>query len=862
MKTDILRKKFLDFFKSKKHKIVSSASLVPHNDPTVLFTSAGMSQFKEEFLGRVTNFRRATSCQKCLRTDDLTKVGKTPSHHTFFEMLGNFSFGDYFKKEAISWAWEFLTEELNLDKEKLWVSVYLEDQEAYNIWKDIIKVPQEKIVKLGASDNFWPQDAIKNGPNGPCGPCSEIFYDWGKELGCGDNCKPGCNCNKSGKRFVEVWNLVFTQFNRGEGGVLNPLPNKNIDTGMGLERIASVMQGKFTNFEIDIFEPLIKEIARKTEGIKYSEQKEVFNMIADHARAIVFAISDGVMPSNEDKGYVIRKLIRKSILDAKKLNIYKPFLYKLVSIVALVMKQAYPELEKRKEDVAQIVQHEEKNFYHTLNNSSKMLEESFRGVTQKEQTGAIAFNLYDTFGIPKEITKDWLDKKGIGLDENGFMYFLNEQKERSKKKGKFGGEIFTDKKILNINPTKFLGYNNHSLSGAKILGILKDGVLVDNIKEGQAAEIILDKTCFYPDSGGQLGDQGTISAKNSKFKVLDTKKAQDLILHIGELEKGSLKRNTLVSLDIDFELRNARSRAHTATHILQAVLREVIGQHIRQAGSLVDADYLRFDFTHFKALSLEEISRIEELVNDKILESKESETKSLSLAQAQKLGALAFFEEKYGEKVRMVCMGDYSKELCGGTHLENTAGIGSFKIISEGSSAKGVRRIEAVTGKKSLEVQNKKEKELLQAISDLNLKIKSLELDRKSYEYKSYEANIAAYINEAILIGLSKLIIKKLGDLDVEILRRLTDTARRNIASGAVIFVSNKADGLFLVIALTKDLVEKGLSAVGLIKEVSGLIGGSGGGRDDFAQAGGKETNNIDLALEKITQSIKQKLEE
>lgn len=866
MKTDILRKKFLSFFKSKNHKVIASASLVPHDDPTVLFTSAGMSQFKDEFMGNVTTFRRATTSQKCLRTDDLDKVGKTPSHHTFFEMLGNFSFGDYFKKEAIVWAWEFLTQELKINPEKLWVSVYFEDDEAYKIWRDIVKFPENKIVKLGAQDNFWPQDAIKNGPNGPCGPCSEIFYDWGKELGCSDNCKPGCACGKSGNRFVEVWNLVFTQFNRREGGILEPLPSKNIDTGMGLERIASVMQNKFTNFEIDIFQPIIEEIERQTKA-SYSSRKETFNIISDHIRAIVFAISDGVIPSNEDRGYVIRKLIRKSILEAKKININKPFLYKISPVIASVFKEPYPEINKKKEDISQLIQHEEKNFYHTLNNAGKLLESSFKDISQKQGhayrqagTGLIAFNLHDTYGIPIEITKDWLKDRNIELDENEFKLYLEEQKERSKKKGKFTGDIFANKKVFNIKPASFLGYNQDKLSACKILGILKNGGLVDKIGLGQEISLILDKTCFYPESGGQLGDQGKIFTKNAEFKVLDTKKFGDLILHTGKLEKGTLKKLCLVNLEIDSALRASRRRAHTATHILQFALRKVLGQHVRQAGSLVDSDYLRFDFAHFKALTNEEIKRIEEIINDKILDNQKVSTKSLSLAQAQKLGALAFFEEKYGEKVRVVGIGDYSKELCGGTHLLNTGSIGSFRILSEGSCAKGIRRLEAVTGKKTIELQYKKEKDFAQAIEDLNLEIKNIKQDRKISEYKNYQASIPNYINRAILVDTSKLIIEKAGDLDIDTLRRLVDEVKRSIPSGAVVFVANKPDGLFLVIALTKDLVDRGLSAGSLIKEVSGIIGGSGGGRNDFAQAGGKDVKNIDTALDKIKQSIAQKL--
>ncbi|MEW5758140.1 MAG: alanine--tRNA ligase [Candidatus Omnitrophota bacterium] len=859
MKTDILRKKFINFFKSKKHKVIASASLIPYDDQTVLFTSAGMSQFKNEFMGKISGFSRATTAQKCLRTDDLDKVGKTPSHHTFFEMLGNFSFGDYFKKEAISWAWEFLTQELKINPNNIWVSVYLEDDEAYKIWHSVIKIPEEKIVKLGASDNFWPQDAIKNGPNGPCGPCSEIFFDWGESFGCGKGCKPGCNCGKSSKRFVEVWNLVFTQFNRRDGGILEPLPNKNIDTGMGLERIASVMQGKFTNFEIDIFEPLIKELERQSK-IKYIDKRESFNIIADHLRAIVFAVSDGVIPSSEDRGYVIRKLIRKAILEAKKIKIDKPFLYKIVPTIGLVMKGAYPEIDKRKEDISQLLQHEEKSFYHTLKTAARLLEESFLGVTRQQGTGLIAFNLYDTYGIPVEITKDWLKNKNIILDEAEFKIYLDEQKERSKKKAKFSGDIFGNKKIISIKPTIFLGYNYEALSSSKLLGILKGDKLINEVNIGEEVSLILDKTCFYPESGGQLGDQGKIYNKNCEFKVLDTKKIADIILHIGKLEKGSLKRSTSVNLEIDVVLRSSRRRAHTATHILQFALRKVLGQHVRQAGSFVDSDYLRFDFTHFKALTEEETKRVEEIVNDKIMNNDKVATKNLSLKQAQKQGALAFFEEKYGEKVRVVSISNFSKELCGGTHLDSTGSIGSFRIISEGSSAKGIRRIEAVTGRKSFEMQDRRERELLQVINDLNIKIKNIEQNKNSIHLKFYEKEVGSYVDKAVLVNSSRIIKENFEDLDINMLRRLVDLTRMKVSSGAVIFSSKKMDGLFLVIAITKDLVDKGISAVSLIKEVSSLINGSGGGRDDFAQAGGKEIKNLNAALDSIQKSIEKKL--
>ncbi|TAN61136.1 alanine--tRNA ligase, partial [bacterium] len=596
MDTDTLRQKYLNFFARKGHKIIPSSSLVPVDDPTVLFTSAGMAQFKKEFLGQVTGVRRATSCQRCLRTDDLEKVGVTSAHHTFFEMLGNFSFGDYFKEEAIAFAWEFLLRELEINPDVLWVSVYQDDEEAYGIWSKKIKFPENRIVRLGAKENFWPANAIEDGPNGPCGPCSEIFFDYGKDTGCKRHeCDPGCNCG----RFVEIWNLVFTQFNRKDKGVLEPLPNKNIDTGMGLERMASVLQGVKTNFEIDIFKPIINEI------ISYagrSSRNQLLYAIADHIRAVTFAIYDGVMPSNEQRGYVVRKLIRKAEFHGYTVGIKEPFLYKLAPVVAEVFVKAYPDLRSSIGQIAAVINDEEKLFMATIMDAPRILEDEFKALDSSG--GHIAFKLYDTYGIPLEITKSWAQEKGIKINEEEFREDLRRQKERSKKASKISEGIFVSSGLdLGIKESRFLGYRGLSVESAKILKIIKDSKMVKQALAGESCQIILDKTPFYGESGGQIGDRGRIVKGKSLFSVEDTLKQDRVIIHCGRQDSGKLKVGDSVNCAVDREFRQAVARAHTATHLLQWALREVLGTGIRQAGSLVEQDRLRFDFIYTQRVS-------------------------------------------------------------------------------------------------------------------------------------------------------------------------------------------------------------------------------------------------------------------
>jgi len=856
MTADVLREKFLAFFKAKKHKIIESDSLVPKDDPTVLFTPAGMNQFKKEFLGFDSGFKRAATAQRCLRTDDLDKVGKTSVHHTFFEMLGNFSFGDYFKEEAISWAWEFLTKELKISAEKLWVSVYQDDDEAYVIWKDVVKIPEQKIIRLGDKENFWPAEAKTKGPNGPCGPCSEIFYDFGKEVGCKKlDCTPVCSCG----RFAEIWNLVFTQFNRKPDASLEPLPNKNIDTGMGLERLAAVMQGVKSNFETELFQPIINEIRCHCEEPKATRQSKSeiasgtscprndFYAIADHIRAIVFSIYDGISPSNEGRGYIVRKIIRKSILHLRSLGINKPFLYKLVDLVAQIMHEPYPDLKGRQEDIAQVVLAEEKNFINTLGSSRELFKSKFTEFLKKENpeaVGNIAFLLHDTYGIPLDLTKEWLDKHNISFSQKAFEKAMQEQKTRSKSGSAMKGEVFSKGLEIKVKESKFVGYKENSTE-AKILAILKDG-------------IILDKTVFYAESGGQVGDSGELIKGKNVFEVLDTKKIDNVILHIGKIKFGTFKQGDSVIAKINIQRRLNVAKNHTATHILQAALREVLGSHVQQQGSLVNEEKLRFDFTHFKGLSKEEIARVEEVANNHVIKNYAVGSKEMAFKDAKKIGALAFFEEKYGENVRVVAIGDVSKELCGGTHLSELKQIKLIKIISESSVASGIRRIEAVTDK--LAEQFIKEQEQ-KAIEESKKKSK-IEQQKAQEKKRSVEINNMLPAKSIELIEKSEkingmnLVFSIEDNLDMNALRSLVDMIKAKLNQVVIALGSQDRERAFLVIGLTTDLCAKGLSAKNLILEVAPIIGGSGGGREDFAQAGGSKPENFKLVFDKIKDII------
>jgi len=866
MKADILREKFLNFFKARAHKVIESDSLIPGDDPTVLFTPAGMNQFKKEFMGFDAGYKRAATSQRCLRTDDLDKVGKTTGHHTFFEMLGNFSFGDYFKQEAISWAWEFMTKELKLNPNVLWVSVYEQDDEAYKIWKDKIGIPEEKIVKLGQKENFWPSSAVLEGPNGPCGPCSEIFYDFGKDKGCQKpGCSPGCSCG----RFVEIWNLVFTQFNRKEDATLEPLPNKNIDTGMGLERLAAVMQGAPNNFETDLFKPLLKAIddcrggfeTRPCISVDKKKSLGLVYAIADHIRAAVFAIYDGVLPSNEGRGYVIRKIIRKSILHLRALGIEKPFLHKLVPVAAEIMKAPYPLLHHRREEIAAMILNEEKNFINTLSSAPAVFKEKFSVFVKKpdaEQAGMAAFEVYDTYGIPMELTRDWLDKQKIKVSEEAFSREMEKQKTRSKLKSTMKGDVFDPRAPgLTLAATKFLGYKEYE-ARAKILIIIKDGKEVKKINKGESADIVLDQTPFYPESGGQAGDTGVIIRAKNTFIVSDTKKSGKAALHIGKVKEGSFKKGDLVTARINKERRLSIARNHTATHLLQAALRKALGAHVQQQGSLVTEGKFRFDFTHFKAVDKEELEVVENTVYGFIIENLPVSVQQMPLATAKKSGALAFFGEKYESKVRVISIGDISKEFCGGTHLKNTGQIGYFRIIKEGSVASGVRRIEGTTGTFAMAAVNQERDNLAQEIERLRLRVKEIEKQKSGAKAGALKDSLADLLGKAEAINNINVIIWKENDLDMPALRSAMDAIKQK-ANNTVACLGSAAQGRgIIVLGLTEDLCKKGLDASKMISAISSHIGGSGGGRTDFAQAGGGKPEGLDAAFEELRKIIKE----
>lgn len=880
MTCDEIRRSYLRFFESKKHKIVPSDSLVPANDPSVLFTSAGMNQFKEQFMGINISFKRATTCQKCLRTGDLDKVGKTAGHHTLFEMLGNFSFGDYFKKDAIIWAWEFMVSELKIPADRLWVSVYKDDDEAYDIWKNDIKIPEDKIKRYGAHDNFWPQNAIEDGPDGPCGPCSEIFYDQGEDVGCrAKHCEPSCNCG----RFVEVWNLVFTQFNRSGKNNLMPLKNKNIDTGMGLERIARVMQGVKTNFEADIFVPITDEIY-KLAGRKKTDKVFRVNAIADHIRAITFMISDGVLPSNEERGYVARMLIRRAFRFGKELGIELPFLYKLVPSVARTMKEPYPELETMRENIADVILSEEKKFQNTLEEGVRVIEElvhDIKTAKKKAISGKDAFRLYDTYGFPLELTVEMAESKGLAVDKEGYEKEMELQRKTARTKSKMKVSIFDDSRSENmikklsetLKATVFSGYSKFE-SEAKIVAMVKSGNKVKSAASGDRVEVILDKSPFYGEAGGQMGDSGEIFTRTGKAIVSDAKKAGGLIVHIAEIVKGNLKAGAKVKAIVDKDSRLDIARNHTATHLLHYALREVLGKHVKQSGSLVARGRLRFDFSHFKGVDKRELDRVEDIVNSLIRENLKVKTEHLGQESARKKGAMALFGEKYGKKVRMVSIGECSKELCGGTHLEHTGQIGIFRISSESSIASGIRRIEAVTGRmayKSLKndeelisdtmsVLKTTKDNLVKTSEDLVLKIKNFEKEAVKSKNKNAAVNVDDMISSAADIDGVKIICGRVENVDIPALRNMTDDIKRKAGASVVVLGSGLEGKVSLVCSVSVEAVAKGANAGSIIKKIAQIVGGSGGGKPNFAQAGGKDITKLNEALSSALNIVREEI--
>ena len=857
MKTAELRKKYLDFFKEKTHKYFDSDSLVPGDDPTLLFTSAGMNQFKDYFLGKNKSTTRATSCQKCLRTGDLERVGKTAYHHTFFEMLGNFAFGDYFKNEAIAWAWEFVTKECGIDPKDLWVTVYLEDDESAQIWEKDVGVAKDRIVRYGADDNFWPQNALELGLIGPCGPCSEIYFDYGQERGCGsEDCGPACSCG----RFVEVWNLVFTQYNCLGKNKTEPLPANNIDTGMGLERMAGVLQGKTTNYDIDILRPIVDALAKELK----TEDRFYLNAITDHLRAVTFCILDGVYPSNEDRGYVVRKILRRALWFGFSCGKKEPFLNKYVQIVVDMMKDQYPELEAKQDTIEKVMLAEEERFLATLDKGKEMLF-SYIDIAKKENrmslTGVEVFRLYDTFGFPFELTANIAEENKLQIDVEGFESALESQKEQSRAGSKFEGSVFVSGDLSFDSKTEFVGYDLLNCENAKVTHIIGDSGFVDSAQGGDAVSVTLSSTSLYAAKGGQAHDQGQIVGKGFKFTVTSVDDLDGTSIHKGILEEGNIKEGDIVLTCYDHERRAAITRAHTATHILQAVLRTVLGDHVQQQGSYVDEDYLRFDFNHFQGLTEVELTNVEEFANTVVLANHTVLKEEMTQAQAKEKGALAFFEDKYGDTVRVVTVGDVSTEFCGGTHIKSTSEIGLIVVVTESSVASGIRRIEAYTGKKALSVLKASRQHeqslcrklkvqpenLVSAVADLMTIKKLYSKKLENILAEKFEKIDSKEIVEKGKIEISGIdvIVFELKDQSSGFLRKAIDIVRSCCDKNTLIAgVANEGTKLTINISKTKDLkdIDCGKQAATVAEKFST----QGGGKDNFGFCGMKQDSKAD----------------
>lgn len=860
-----IRTEFLKFFESKGHFILPSFSLIPKNDKSLLLIGAGMAPMKKFFTGEeVPPAKRVTTCQKCIRTGDIDNVGLTDRHATFFEMLGNFSFGDYFKHEVIPWAWEFLTVNLEIPKEDLWVTVYKDDDEAFNIWKDVIGIPEEKIIRLGKEDNFWELEV------GPSGPCSEIYVDRGLEYGSVDE-RPG----GEGDRFIEVWNLVFTQFDKDEEGNYNPLSHPNIDTGMGLERIATVLQKTDNIFEIDAIKDIIGEIS-KLSGKKYGEDKKSdisFRVITDHIRAMTFMISDTIVPSNEGRGYVLRRLIRRAARHGRKLGIKRAFLFEIADMVIDSWGDQYKELKENRESIKEIIRREEEKFLETIDGGLVRLNsniEEMKASGEKLLDGKKAFKLYDTYGFPIDLTEEILKEEGLDVDMAGFKREMDDQKTRAREARddkNVGWANQDNKHLFEGLSNEFLGYEKNECHGNIIRIISDDDEIVDSINEGEKGIVILDKTTFYGESGGQVGDTGEIISDKFKLKVTDTKKTKDgLHLHFVEVEEGKLEKAPVKAL-IDVKRRNNIRRNHSVTHLLHRALKDVLGNHVNQAGSLVMPDKMRFDFSHFESMSKEEIDKVEKIVNEKIFEALPVETKVTNLEEAKEMGAIGLFEDKYHGEVRVLSMGDYSRELCGGTHVSNTSEISMFKILSESGISNGIRRIESITGPAVLKYLNelKDEQEDIakelksnreEILQKIKLNIKSLKEANKEIEKLEHDMakdQISGLLDSVKNKNGINYVIKKFDGVDVNTLRDLADEVRNKVGSVVVLFATVNEGKLNFICAVSKDLVEKKIAAGKLIKEIAKVAGGGGGGRPDMATAGGKDIAKVEEALNKLS---------
>ncbi|EKF9594582.1 alanine--tRNA ligase [Vibrio cholerae] len=858
MSTDEVRRAFLSFFESKGHQIVESSSLVPANDPTLLFTNAGMNQFKDCFLGLEKRaYTRATTAQRCVRAggkhNDLENVGFTARHHTFFEMLGNFSFGDYFKEDAIQYAWEFLTDVLQLPKERLLVTVYETDDEAFDIWNKKVGIPADRIIRIGDkkggkkfdSDNFW-----QMGDTGPCGPCTEIFYDHGEHIWGGPPGSP----EEDGDRFIEIWNNVFMQFNRHADGTMEPLPKPSVDTGMGIERISAIMQGVHSNYEIDVFQTLIKAAA---EAIGYQDlTNQSLRVVADHIRSCAFLIVDGVMPSNEGRGYVLRRIIRRAVRHGNKLGAQGAFFHKLVGPLAEVMGTAGVELKKQQALVEKVLRIEEENFGRTLDRGMSILNDALDQLSGQVLDGETVFKLYDTYGFPADLTNDVARERGFSIDEAGFEQAMEEQRQRAREAGQFGTDY--NSLIKSATNTEFCGYTA-SRGQSVVREMFVEGAEVSTLSAGDKAIIVLDNTPFYAESGGQCGDTGVLKTDAGIFHVEDTQKLGNAIAHHGVLAQGVLATGDQVDAIVDEKRRAAISLNHSATHLLHAALRKVLGEHVAQKGSLVRAETLRFDFSHLEAMTPAEIKEVERLVNQEIRHNHNIETNIMNIDEAKAKGAMALFGEKYDDQVRVLSMGDFSTELCGGIHASNTGDIGLFKIISEGGIAAGIRRIEAVTGEGALDYLDAQQAQHDAKVSEMAAKAKLLEKEIQQLKDKLAAKESAGLINQVKQIAGVNVLVAQLNGADNKALRGMVDALKNQLSSG-IIMLGNVAEGkVGLIAGVTNDLTNK-VKAGELVNMVALQVGGKGGGRPDMAQAGGTDAHALPSALESVDAWIAERL--
>ena len=870
-----LRRMFLDFMESKGHLKMKSFSLVPHNDNSLLIINSGMAPLKPYFTGQeIPPRRRVTTCQKCIRTGDIENIGKTARHGTFFEMLGNFSFGDYFKKEAIAWSWEFLTQVVGLDPDRLYPSVYEDDDEAFELWNKQQGIPAERIFRFGKEDNFWEHGS------GPCGPCSEIYYDRGEKYGCG---KPGCTVGCDCDRYMEVWNNVFSQFNNDGHGHYTDLIQKNIDTGMGLERLAVAVQDVDSIFDVDTLRALTDHVGEVAHAVYHEDEKKdvSIRIITDHIRSVTFMISDGIMPSNEGRGYVLRRLLRRAARHGRILGIDGLFLSELAKVVIATSKDGYPELEEKKEMILKVISEEENKFNKTIDQGLTILEDLEAAMKEEGKTtldGADAFKLYDTYGFPLDLTKEILEEKGFDVDEEGFKENMEAQRQAARKARKttnyMGADVTVYQSIDPAVTSKFVGYDK-LVSDSKILVLTTEDEIVEALTDGQNGTIITEETPFYGTMGGQQGDIGVIETESGSFTVKDTIHLQGgKIGHVGTMTKGMLTQGETVTLKVDEKNRQLTSKNHSATHVLQKALRMVLGSHVEQAGSYVSKDRLRFDFTHFQAMTKEELTKVEQIVNDQIAAALPVITKETTIDEAKKMGAMALFGEKYGSTVRVVCMGDFSLELCGGTHVSNTAAINCFKIISESGIAAGVRRIEALTSEGLIHYYEKLSADLAEAsaaakttpdklterIETMQGEIKALQSENEKLKNQMAKDAVGNVMDQVVEINGVKLLAVALKDTGMNELRNLGDQFKEKLGNGVVV-IASAADGkVNLMATATDEAIKAGAHAGNLIKGIAALVGGGGGGRPNMAQAGGKNPDGIQAALKKAAEVLKEQL--